>query len=100
VIALSLTPLFNTFFHFGLLWPSSILQAEALATLLSGSALSHQLTQALGPQVFGFMAVAIMLPTVLLPNLEALSLLGALGVAAAAAVGLVVSCNSGANPGP
>jgi shikimate 5-dehydrogenase len=44
-----------------------------------------------GSKAFGLLASLIMAPTVLLPDLAALSILGAGGVAAAALVGLVVS---------
>lgn len=67
-----------------------VLESEVLSTLLTGSSLGTALVSALGPSAYGALAVALMLPTVLLPDLGALSVLGALGVAAAATVGLTV----------
>lgn len=70
-------------------------QAETLATLLTGTHLGDVLVTAAGPQAWGLLAAAIMIPTVLLADLAALSLLGAVGVLAAVAVGLVVSDTAG-----
>lgn len=70
------------------------LQGETLSTLLSSTAFGHSLTQWLGPNAFGLLASVVMIPTVLMPDLESLSVLGAMGVAAAAAVGLAVSNTS------
>lgn len=67
------------------------LQAETLSNLLSSTSFGQILTTVLGPSAFGFLAAALMIPTVLLPDLESLSVLGALGVGAAAVVGLTVS---------
>jgi hypothetical protein len=75
-------------------------QAETLATLLTGTHLGDALVTAAGPQAWGLLAAAIMIPTVLLPDLAALSLLGAVGVLAAVAVGLVVSGTEGAGAEP
>lgn len=49
------------------------------------------MTQLAGHGGFGLLAASLMVPTVLLPDLKALSVLGALGVCAAALVGLAVS---------
>jgi hypothetical protein len=70
------------------------LQAETLATLLANTQLGAAIVQLAGLSGFGLLACALMVPTVLLPDLNALSVLGALGVMAAATVGLAVSSDS------
>eukprot|EP00878_Enallax_costatus_P046657 GHUV01056905.1.p1 GENE.GHUV01056905.1~~GHUV01056905.1.p1 ORF type:complete len:326 (+),score=68.13 GHUV01056905.1:405-1382(+) len=67
------------------------MQAEILSTLLSTTTFGHSLTQLFGSSAFGLLASAMMVPTVLLPDLSALSVLGALGVAAAATVALTLA---------
>lgn len=71
--------------------PLMPLQAETLATLLANTQLGATITQLAGPSGFGLLACVLMMPTVLLPDLNALSVLGALGVMAAATVGFAVS---------
>lgn len=70
-----------------------VVQAEALSTLLSPTALGAALSSACGPQAYLLAASALIAPTVLLPSLEALAALGAVGVMAAVTVGCVVSSN-------
>jgi hypothetical protein len=72
------------------------MQAEALSTLLGHTPLGAWLARAFGSSSsssVGFIAAAscLMLPTVLLPSVEALAALAAVGVAAAVTVGCVVS---------
>lgn len=66
-------------------------QAEALSTLLGSTALGSQLSSAFGASGYILAASALIVPTVLLPSVEALAALGAVGVMAAVTVGCVVS---------
>jgi hypothetical protein len=66
-------------------------QAETLATLLGHTQFGADPLARCGGGGFVLLASALVLPTVLLPDLEALAALGAAGVAAAVTVGGVVS---------
>lgn len=75
----------------GLLPPPFQAQAEALSTLLGHTALGSWLSSSCGSNGYVLAASALIVPTVLLPSVEALAALGALGVMAAVTVGCVVS---------
>jgi hypothetical protein len=66
-------------------------QAEALCTLLSHTSVGAWLTSAFGGNAYIVAASGLIVPTVLLPSVEALAALGAIGVMAAVTVGCVVS---------
>jgi len=66
-------------------------QAEALSTLLGHTAVGSWLSSSCGSNGYVLAAAALIVPTVLLPSVEALAALGALGVMAAVTVGCVVS---------
>lgn len=69
------------------------LQAEALSTLLSHAAAGACLSSMFGGNAYILAASTLIVPTVLLPSVEALAALGAIGVMAAVTVGCVVSAS-------
>ncbi|GBF90516.1 hypothetical protein Rsub_03512 [Raphidocelis subcapitata] len=70
-----------------------VLEAEALSTLLAHTPAAAALAAALPPgaNVFAAASAALIIPTVLLPDLAALSGLGALSVAAALSLGAALA---------